>query len=293
MGESLSRSTRLLSIYTRLIRHQSINKTKLSEEFDVSERTVKRDIREIQNYFYESEEFLDKQDIKFDYSTQEYHIPKKSNLSRKRHEFETLIILLIVSNVPVWLSTIQFLKSIVLEFFMQDKAYLYNLINQIKKEKYHISHSQLLELQNAINQAKKVQLSTQKYNALSVLPVQIKLQNETLLLFYLHDGVEDAIPLHQIKDVRIVNVGSKAEPHRNKVTLKMNEEMFLHLKQYYHVNSVEQNADNFMVSFNMTENEAINLCTTYSSEIKLIGPKSTVDKLKVKILNMLNTYLID
>lgn len=176
---------------------------------------------------------------------------------------------------------------------MQDKAYLYNLINQIKKEKYHISHSQLLELQNAINQAKKVQISTQKYNALSVLPVQIKLQNETLLLFYLHDGVEDAIPLHQIKDVRIVNVGSKAEPHRNKVTLKMNEEMFLHLKQYYHVNSVEQNADNFMVSFNMTENEAINLCTTYSSEIKLIGPKSTVDKLKVKILNMLNTYLID
>lgn len=116
MGESLSRSTRLLSIYTRLIRHQSINKTKLSEEFDVSERTVKRDIREIRNYFYESEEFLDKQDIKFDYSTQEYHIPKKSNLSRKRQEFETLIILLIVSNVPVWLSTIQFLKSIVLEF---------------------------------------------------------------------------------------------------------------------------------------------------------------------------------
>ncbi|KIX91168.1 hypothetical protein TP70_04295 [Staphylococcus microti] len=293
MGEALSRSTRLLSIYTRLIRNQSINKTQLSEEFDVSERTVKRDIREIRNYFYESEEFLDKQDIKFDYITQEYRIPKKSNMGNKKHEFESLLLLLIVSNVPVWLNTIHFLKSIVLEFFIQDKAYLFSLINQIKSEKYEITHSQLLELQNAINQANKVQLTTIKYNVLSVLPTQIKLQNETLMLFYLYEKAEHTIPINQIKDIKIVDAYTQTTPHSNKVTLKMGKDMFQHLKQYYDVNSVEQDADNYIINFSMSENEALNLCMTYSSEIKLIGPKSLVDKLKEKLLTMLNTYLID
>ncbi|HEC2209986.1 TPA: HTH domain-containing protein, partial [Staphylococcus delphini] len=43
----MNRAHRLLSIYTRLIHHQRIDKTLLADEFNVNERTIKRDIQEI------------------------------------------------------------------------------------------------------------------------------------------------------------------------------------------------------------------------------------------------------
>ncbi|MDO5376018.1 MAG: HTH domain-containing protein [Staphylococcus rostri] len=288
----MSRSTRLLSIYTRLIRYQSINKTQLSEEFDVSERTVKRDIREIRNYLYDSEEFLDKQDIEFDYSAQEYRIPKKTNINKKQ-DFETLLLLLIISKVPISSHIVKFLKSIVLEFFMQDKAYLFQLINQIKEKDYAIAHSQLLELQKAINQGNSIQITTLNYDVFSVYPIKIKLQNEVLLLFYSYKKVEYTIPIKQIKDIKIVDIDSQTEQYNNNVILKVGKDMFQHLKQYYEVVSVEQVAEDYIIQFNMSEIEALNLCMTHSSDIKLIGPKKSVVKLKEKLLVMLNTYLID
>ncbi|MEJ7542011.1 HTH domain-containing protein [Staphylococcus intermedius] len=63
----MNRAQRLLSIYTRLIHHQRIDKTSLADEFNVNERTIKRDIQEIRNYLYDNEEWLMKKDILFNW----------------------------------------------------------------------------------------------------------------------------------------------------------------------------------------------------------------------------------
>lgn len=44
---------RLLSIYTDLIAGKTVNKAKLANEWEVSKRTIQRDIAHIRNFMYE------------------------------------------------------------------------------------------------------------------------------------------------------------------------------------------------------------------------------------------------
>jgi len=75
----LNRSHRLLSIYTRFIQHKKLDKLELSAEFKVSERTIKRDIQEIRNYFYDNDEWFEKKEIYFDYHNYKYSIKNEKS----------------------------------------------------------------------------------------------------------------------------------------------------------------------------------------------------------------------
>lgn len=50
----MEQAHRILNIYSRLIQHQIVNKTQLSQLFNVNKRTIQRDIDNIRNYFYET-----------------------------------------------------------------------------------------------------------------------------------------------------------------------------------------------------------------------------------------------
>lgn len=59
----MNRSHRLLSIYTRFLKRKELDKLELSTEFKVSERTIIRDIQEIRNYFYDNDEWVEKEKL--------------------------------------------------------------------------------------------------------------------------------------------------------------------------------------------------------------------------------------
>lgn len=56
--ETMNQPYRLLSIYTDLIAGKIVNKTKLASEWEVSKRTIQRDIAHIRNFMYESCEWF-------------------------------------------------------------------------------------------------------------------------------------------------------------------------------------------------------------------------------------------
>ncbi|OFO99608.1 HTH domain-containing protein [Staphylococcus sp. HMSC065E08] len=53
----MEQSHRILSIYTRLIQQKVVNKEKLSQEWNVSPRTIQRDIDNIRNFLYDTDEW--------------------------------------------------------------------------------------------------------------------------------------------------------------------------------------------------------------------------------------------
>ncbi|MEX5680636.1 HTH domain-containing protein [Staphylococcus cohnii species complex 1663] len=59
----MNRLHRLLSIYTRFLKRKELDKLELSTEFKVSERTIIRDIQEIRNYFYDNDEWVEKEKL--------------------------------------------------------------------------------------------------------------------------------------------------------------------------------------------------------------------------------------
>ncbi|EGQ2957062.1 HTH domain-containing protein, partial [Staphylococcus pseudintermedius] len=92
----MKRAHRLLSIYTRLIHQQKIDKTLLADEFNVNERTIKRDIQAIRNYFYDNEEWVMKKDIIFNYKDNNYLI--QSNHQMKDLEGLEILLIYLVAN---------------------------------------------------------------------------------------------------------------------------------------------------------------------------------------------------
>ncbi|QLK85258.1 HTH domain-containing protein [Staphylococcus sp. 17KM0847] len=287
----MSRSTRLLSIYTRLIHYQNINKSQLSTEFGVSERTVKRDIREIRNYLYDSQEFLDKKDITFDYTTQVYRIPKEFEMNIKKQDLEALLLLLNISNIPVWKDTIIFLKSLVLEYFVQDKTHLFNLINHLEVKHYEIDSSNLLVLQKAVNTSQFIRITTRNYDSISMLPTKLTLYKHEVGLFYRNGQSEKFIPLDQIKDIKLIN--EKVASYTNEIVLQTRENILLELKKLYPINVIKQIGEDYIVELDIPDTEALHLCITHTTNIKLLGPQYLVKKLKKHLLNMLNLYMID
>lgn len=57
--ETMNQPYRLLSIYTDLIVGKAVNKTKLAREWEVSKRTIQRDIAHIRNFIYERCEWFE------------------------------------------------------------------------------------------------------------------------------------------------------------------------------------------------------------------------------------------
>lgn len=53
----MNKAQRLLTIYTRLLNNQGVNKMNLADELEVDERTIQRDIDDIRNYLFDNEEF--------------------------------------------------------------------------------------------------------------------------------------------------------------------------------------------------------------------------------------------
>lgn len=69
----MDRAYHILTIYTRLLQQKEVNKNALTIELNSSPRTIQRDIDDIRNYLYETEDWQGKrQDVNYDYKQESY-----------------------------------------------------------------------------------------------------------------------------------------------------------------------------------------------------------------------------
>lgn len=79
----MNKAQRLLTIYTRLLNNQGVNKMNLADELEVDERTIQRDIDDIRNYLFDNEEFQQRMEVTYQHKTNEYRLIRQIKYYRK------------------------------------------------------------------------------------------------------------------------------------------------------------------------------------------------------------------
>ncbi|EGQ4048929.1 HTH domain-containing protein [Staphylococcus pseudintermedius] len=103
---------RLLSIYTDLIAGKTVNKAKLANEWEVSKRTIQRDIAHIRNFMYERcEWFVIENPIVYDTDNDSYYLNQSIQKTEPHFTFLRLnkiekqkIFVKFEVNIKVWKS---------------------------------------------------------------------------------------------------------------------------------------------------------------------------------------------
>ncbi|WP_317311684.1 WYL domain-containing protein [Clostridium thermobutyricum] len=84
---------RILTIYNMLINNKEIDKSKIAMEFKVNEKTIRRDIDEIKNFFYENIDEFGEINIEYDRKKSGYIL---KGLNSKYDEKEVLVLIKIL-----------------------------------------------------------------------------------------------------------------------------------------------------------------------------------------------------
>lgn len=74
---------RILTIYSKLVQGEIVNKRKMAELFNVNEKTIQRDIEDIRNYFVDNRERLGSKEIIYNREKKGYSIDNKEDILTK------------------------------------------------------------------------------------------------------------------------------------------------------------------------------------------------------------------
>ncbi|MBI5976044.1 HTH domain-containing protein [Staphylococcus canis] len=199
----MSRSNRLLSVYTRLIKNQYINISQLAYEFNVSERTIKRDIQEVRNYLYDNDEWLDRKEVVFNYKQNVYYIPENQDQLKKK-DFELLIIFIKLCGFPVQKSIIKLLKIFVTRDFAPSKSALLKLIDSVEAIEYSFEDYDLFKIYKGIYHSQYLRITTESSKSLLIMPLKIVMLSGKIMLIYLFEGREHFVSLKNIKHITAI-----------------------------------------------------------------------------------------
>ncbi|UXS29425.1 HTH domain-containing protein [Staphylococcus delphini] len=288
----MNRAQRLLSIYTRLIHHQKIDKTLLADEFNVNERTIKRDIQEIRNYLYDNEEWLMKKDILFNYKDNNYLI--QSNHQMKNIEgFEVLLIYLAANKAVIPHYVKEALRYIVYELFPNDKQKFEIYLNNIKSTNQFMSHQILLMLYQAIEERKLLHITTEEGFMTKLLPIKVVHFKEDWQLVYRGTNLQEQyLPLSRIFHVEIDEQAQHTFYNKMEVILEMDVTVWSRIKDLYQVNKVSSQQEHlYTVNFNIASIEAFELCLLHSPHIRIIGPPRLYKQFVTYINQLCQVYL--
>ncbi|RAI81040.1 HTH domain-containing protein [Macrococcoides goetzii] len=168
----MNKAQRLLTIYTRLLNNQGVNKMNLADELEVDERTIQRDIDDIRNYLFDNDEYQQRMEVTYQHKTNEYRLIRHNTL------LDSNILSILIMHLKNHSSVIsrdmyELLKSIIYKFYSHDTKHLLEQINMfhvVDEEKNTLTVLSIL--QEAIHQQNTIKF---KYHGEEIVgnPVQI------------------------------------------------------------------------------------------------------------------------
>lgn len=282
----MNKAQRLLTIYTRLLNNQGVNKMNLADELEVDERTIQRDIDDIRNYLFDNDEYQQRMEVTYQHKTNEYRLIRHNAL------LDSNILSILIMHLKNHSSVIsrdvyELLKSIIYKFYSHDTKHLLEQINMfhvVDEEKNTLTVLSIL--QEAIHQQNTIKF---KYHGAEIVgtPVQITSTHNQYKLWLKKSNRQ-----FRIKNIKSLQKTDAEISNPEKVILKMTKDVWHVLKDQYSVDVIESISDNqFTVSFYMTYPEVLTVCMMYSPHIMLISPSYMYQPLVNFILAINAVYM--
>lgn len=80
IDEKYAKVNRILTIYSELVQGEIINKKKMAELFNVSEKTIQRDLNDIRTYFSDNRERVRSKNIVYDHNKKGYTLDNRNDI---------------------------------------------------------------------------------------------------------------------------------------------------------------------------------------------------------------------
>ncbi|UXV32183.1 helix-turn-helix transcriptional regulator [Mammaliicoccus sciuri] len=280
----MNKAQRLLTIYTRLLNNQGVNKMNLADELEVDESTIQRDIDDIRNYLFDNEEHQQRMEVTYQHKSNEYRLVRKESVLDSS-TFSLLITHLQGHSTVITQDIYELLKQIIYKFYNHDGKYL---LEQLKKFTVinDVPTSTVSKLQVAIKYQNKISFLYEG-ERITGIPVNITSNHSQYMLWLKKRTLKFSI--RDIKDLQII--GTEHLPNE-KVVLKMTKDVWHILRHQYKVDTIETFSDDqITVTFDMNYPEVMNVCILYSPHIMLISPSYMYQPLVNFILAINAVYM--
>lgn len=286
----MDRSHRLLTIYTRLLQNKFVNKYELTKELNTSSRTIQRDIDQIRNYLYETNDWYGhKKNVIYSYKNESYSLENTQTINNNSF-FYILAVLLTINN-EINNELYQYLKLMISTFHSDEKTELLKLI-----EKKHIKQDELLffnlsEIGKALYMKKTIHL---KELDILVFPITLKYEMGSFYLIYQYKEQQYKLNIqHEVLEMKSKTMASINRLEQlESITVEIDKSVWGFIRKNYSIDLIEKYAkDKLIVKMRMSYDDALNLSFIYRSKIRIISPDNLRNSIITELLMLNETYL--
>lgn len=222
MGKAIQKKNRVLDIFYRAMKGESLSVQKIADEYGVSTKSISRDINEIKNFLSDNRDIVGNTELKYSSSSRSYYLEFENFLLSKE----------LVAIMKIMVGCRAFSKVEVLELSSKLKNFVsYHdkemLDHLLAKEMYHyneVNHdcksviNNIWQLTHCIHD--KIEISVTYYKVdrklveRRIKPIAITFSDYYFYLIAYHSDKDDWKPLYYRID-RIINIVE----HRNRFTI--------------------------------------------------------------------------
>ncbi len=286
----MDRSHRLLTIYTRLLQNKFVNKSELTKEYNTSSRTIQRDIDQIRNYLYETDDWYGhKKNIIYSYKHESYSLENAQSINN--HAFFYILAVLLTINNKIDDELYQYLKHIISTFHSDYKTQLISLIDKKHIEQDELLFFNLSEIGKALFLKKRIHL---KELDIVVSPITLKYEMGSFYLLYQYEEQHRKLNIQQEVFEMTNTTIEPIDPLGQlvSITVEIDKSVWSFIRRKYQISLIEKYTKNkLIVKMEISYDDALNLSFIYRAKVRIISPDNLKNSIITELLKLNETYL--
>lgn len=286
----MDRSHRLLTIYTRLLQNKYVNKYELTKELNTSSRTIQRDIDQIRNYLYETNDWYGhKKNVIYNYKNESYSL-ENTQTTNNNAFFYILAVLLMINN-EINDELYQYLKHMISTFHSDYKTELLKLIDTKHIEQDELLFFNLSEIGKALYMKKAIHL---RELDILVSPITLKYETGSFYLIYQYKEEQHKLNIqHEILEMKSQAMAPINQLEQSEsITVEIDKSVWAFIRKNYQIVLIETyEKDKLIVKMEIPYDDALNLSFIYRSKIRIISPDHLKNSIITELLMLNETYL--
>lgn len=280
----MNKTSRILTLFVCLLNGDIINKSDFSKIANTGDKSIQRDIKDLNIFFYESS-YWNNENTKIVYSRKNGGY-KLTNNSFSNHSLSLLSLLIkIKSLTPILHKSVYdlFLKNIS-DFRMEDYSILKNVLDHFSLRNDPLPGENLMKLQKSITKRLKSRIELEK--KIIVTPLSLMYMHYDYWLTYEY---HQRIYTEKVRNIKSINV-LESHTYTNysisqPVKFEIDLSIWTHFKQQFSIKKILKCENNKIIALvSCTELDAYYIAYQLAPLARIISPQSYIDKF-VKRLN--------
>lgn len=288
----MDKATRVLTLFTRLINGDIVKKSDFSETSNVGEKSVQRDINDLNTFFYESDYWNNKHTkIIYKRSLDGYVL---SNHTYSNNSLSLLSLLIkIKSLTPVLhINVYNLFLDYISNNRIEDKYILKNVLDHFNLRQEKLPGENLMKLQECITKKLKVRIIL-KGKIIIIKPLSLMYMHYDYWLTYEHESNIYTEKVRNIRKLYILEESSYESVSNNQpVKFEVDLSIWPQFKQQFSIKQIlEYTTDNKIITLvSCTELDAYYISYQLAPLARMLGPQPYINSFINRLDEIKNIY---